>query len=148
MSLVRNIASGLRTLFRKEQVSRELDEELNGFLDMAVEEKMKQGMSRKDALRAVRLERGNVEVAKETIGGEMGIFRGDPALGYTARAKALADVPGVHERNGSDVGAGHRRNHVDFHFSSHCSVEVLTSGESWRIVSFGERIAVLLPGRV
>ncbi|HXJ46407.1 MAG TPA: ABC transporter permease [Candidatus Dormibacteraeota bacterium] len=67
MSLVRNIASGLRTLFRKEQVSRELDEELNGFLDMAVEEKMKQGMSRKDALRAVRLERGNVEVAKETI---------------------------------------------------------------------------------
>jgi len=67
MSLVRNIASGLRTLFRKEQVSRELDDELNGFLDMAVEEKMKQGMSRKDALRAVRLERGTVDVAKETI---------------------------------------------------------------------------------
>ena len=67
MSLLRNIASGLRSLFRKEQVSRELDEELNGFLDMAVEEKMKQGMSRKDALRAVRLERGTVGVAKETI---------------------------------------------------------------------------------
>jgi len=28
---------------RKEQVSRELDEELNGFLEMAVEEKVKQG---------------------------------------------------------------------------------------------------------
>jgi len=67
MSLMRNIASGLRSLFRKEQVSRELDEELNGFLDMAVEEKVKQGMSRKDALRAVRLERGTVEVAKDTI---------------------------------------------------------------------------------
>ncbi|HXJ46408.1 MAG TPA: permease prefix domain 1-containing protein, partial [Candidatus Dormibacteraeota bacterium] len=67
MSLPRNIASGLRSLFRKEQVSRELDEELNGFLDMAVEEKVKQGMSRNDALRTVRLERGNVEVTKEIV---------------------------------------------------------------------------------
>jgi putative ABC transport system permease protein len=67
MALLRNIASGLRSLFRKEQVSQELDEELNGFLEMAAEEKMKQGMSRKDALRAVRLERGNLEVTKEEV---------------------------------------------------------------------------------
>src|SRR6266403_1182439 len=67
MSLLRNIAIGLRSLFRKERVSHELDEELNGFLEMAAEEKMKQGMSRKDALRAVRLERGNLEVTKEAI---------------------------------------------------------------------------------
>jgi len=39
MSLLRNITSGLRTLFRKEQVSQELDEELSGFLEMAAEEK-------------------------------------------------------------------------------------------------------------
>jgi len=44
-----------------------LDEELNGFLEMAAEEKMKQGMSRKDALRAVRLERGSLEVSKEEV---------------------------------------------------------------------------------
>jgi hypothetical protein len=55
MSLLRAITSGLVSLFRKEQVDRELDEELRGFLQMAVEEKMKQGMSRKNALRAVRL---------------------------------------------------------------------------------------------
>ena len=61
------MASGLRSLFRKEQVSQELDEELSGFLEMAAEEKMKQGMSRKDALRAVRLEEGTVEVAKEVV---------------------------------------------------------------------------------
>src|SRR5881275_2056689 len=67
MALLRNIASGLRSLFRKERVSQELDEELNGFLDMAAEEKMKQGMSRKDALRAVRLERGNLEITKEVV---------------------------------------------------------------------------------
>src|SRR5436190_9143020 len=67
MSLLRSIAGGLRSLFRKEQVSQELDEELNGFLELAAEEKMKQGMSRKDALRAVRLESGNLEVTKEIV---------------------------------------------------------------------------------
>jgi len=67
LALLRNIAGGVRSLFRKEQVGQELDEELNGFLEMAAEEKMKQGMSRKDALRAVRLERGRVDVAREEV---------------------------------------------------------------------------------
>lgn len=67
MSLLRNIAHGLRSLFRKDRVSCELDEELRGFLEMATEEKMKQGMSRREALRAVRLERGNLEVTKEVV---------------------------------------------------------------------------------
>jgi hypothetical protein len=67
MSLLRSIASGLRSLFRKEQVSHELNEELTSFLEMAAEEKMKAGMSRDDALRAVRLERGGLEVTKEVL---------------------------------------------------------------------------------
>src|SRR6266480_3246001 len=67
MSVLRSLSDGLRSLFRKEQVSQELDEELNGFLEMAAEEKIKQGMSRKDALRAARLERGSLEVTKEIV---------------------------------------------------------------------------------
>jgi len=67
MSLLRSIASGLRSLFRKEQVSQELDEELNGFLEMGAEEKIKEGMSRKEALRVVRLERGSLEATKEAV---------------------------------------------------------------------------------
>src|SRR5437870_538154 len=67
MSLLRSLSDGLRSLFRKERVEEELAEELRGFLEMAAEEKMKQGMSRKDALRAVRLERGNLEVTKEVV---------------------------------------------------------------------------------
>jgi hypothetical protein len=68
MSLLRSLSDGLRSLFRKEQVSRELDEELKGFLEMAAEEKMKEGMSRKEALRTVRLERGSLDVANEVVG--------------------------------------------------------------------------------
>ncbi len=67
MSLLRSLSGGLRSLFRKEQARQELDEELNGFLEMAVEEKIKQGMSRKEALRSVRLERGSLEVTKEVV---------------------------------------------------------------------------------
>src|SRR5947209_12732499 len=67
MSLLRNITSGLRSLFRKDQLDRELNEELGAYLEMEAAEKMKQGMSRADALRAVRLERGSLEVTKEAV---------------------------------------------------------------------------------
>lgn len=67
MSLLRNITSGLRSLFRKEQVDRELDEELRAYQEMAADEKMKDGMSRKEAVRAVRLECGSLEVSKEIV---------------------------------------------------------------------------------
>jgi len=67
MSLLRNITSGLRSLLRKEQVDRELDEELRAYEEMAAEEKMKQGMNPNAALRAVRLERGSVEITKEIV---------------------------------------------------------------------------------
>src|SRR6266851_131254 len=68
MSSLRNLVDGLRSLIRKEKVCQELNEELDGFLEMAVEEKMKEGMSRQEAGRAVRLERGSLEVAKELVG--------------------------------------------------------------------------------
>src|SRR6516225_1869337 len=68
MSLLRNIRIGLRSLFRKEQVDRELEEELGKYLEMAADEKMKQGMSRQDALRAVRLEGGSLDGTKEMVG--------------------------------------------------------------------------------
>ena len=67
MPFLRNIVTGLRSLFRKEQVDLEWNEELGAYLEMATEEKIKQGMSPKDALRAVRLERGSLEVTKEVV---------------------------------------------------------------------------------
>src|ERR1700740_3452416 len=67
MPFLRNITSGLRSLFRKQQVDRELDEELRAYQEMATEAKMKQGMNPNAALRAVRLERGSVEIAKEIV---------------------------------------------------------------------------------
>src|SRR5258707_1717208 len=95
MSLLRNLSHGWRSLLRKEQVTEELDEELNDFLEMATQEKMKQGMSRKDALRAVRLEQGSLEVTKEIVraaGWEAFVATCWQDLRYGARS--LAKNPG------------------------------------------------------
>jgi len=67
MSFLQNIASGLRSLFQRNRISKELDEELNGFLEMEADERMRQGMSRKDAVRSVRLERGSLDATKEEV---------------------------------------------------------------------------------
>ena len=67
MALLRNMATGLRSLFRKQRGEKELDAELRGFLDMAAEEKMKQGMTRKEALRSVRLDHGSLEISREVV---------------------------------------------------------------------------------
>jgi predicted permease len=68
MSLLHSLVHGFRSLFRNRRVQEELDEELNDFMEMAVEEKMKKGMSSQEARRAVRLERGSFEMAKELVG--------------------------------------------------------------------------------
>src|SRR6266853_345482 len=67
MSLWRNLASGLLGLFRKVQVEREMDEELRGYLEAAVVEKMRRGMSRQEAVRAARIEMGGAESVKEQV---------------------------------------------------------------------------------
>src|SRR5215469_16396173 len=67
MFSLRNIVRGLEALFRRERVEREMDEELRSYVEMAIEEKVRQGMSREEAARAVRLERGSVDGAKETV---------------------------------------------------------------------------------
>jgi hypothetical protein len=67
MSILRNLASGLRTLFRKKEMEQEMDEELRGYLDAAVKDKMRSGMSEEQALRAARVEMGSVEAVKEEI---------------------------------------------------------------------------------
>ncbi len=67
MSILRNLMGGLRTLFHKQEVEQEMDEELRGFLHAAVKEKMRSGMSYAEALRAARVEMGSMDAVKEEI---------------------------------------------------------------------------------
>ena len=63
----RSIVEGLRTLFHKQEVEQEMDEELRGFLDAAVKDKMRSGMSPEQALRAARVEMGSLDAVKEEV---------------------------------------------------------------------------------
>ncbi|HUI42293.1 MAG TPA: ABC transporter permease, partial [Terriglobia bacterium] len=67
MSVLRSLASGLRALFRKRQTERDMDDELRGYLEAAVREKMRGGLGREDALRAARVELGSLEAVKEEV---------------------------------------------------------------------------------
>ena len=55
MLVLRRIIGGLRRLFHKNQVERELDEELREYLEMSAERHMSAGMTRDEAVRAAHL---------------------------------------------------------------------------------------------
>src|SRR3954469_11441221 len=67
MRLFSRIANAWRTLFRKADVERELDDELRAALDTLVDRYMAQGMSAASAHRAARLALGGVEPVKEAV---------------------------------------------------------------------------------
>ncbi len=67
MALLRKIAGGLRALFRKRQAEQEMDEELRDYLDAAVKDKVRSGMSPEEARRAARVEMGSMDAVKEEI---------------------------------------------------------------------------------
>jgi len=68
MSLASRVASFLRNLFFSARVERELDDELRGYVEMAVDEKrISQGLADDAARRAVLLEVGGVDQVKESV---------------------------------------------------------------------------------
>jgi putative ABC transport system permease protein len=67
MSLASRVASFLRNLFFSARVERELDDELRGYVEMAVDEKRSQGLADDAARRAVLLEVGGVDQVKESV---------------------------------------------------------------------------------
>ena len=56
-----------RNLFSRAAVERELDEELQAYVDLLTSEKIKAGMTPDDARRAARVEAGGVEQIKEEV---------------------------------------------------------------------------------
>jgi len=65
------VISRLRALwnnvFRRKQLDRDLDEELQAYLELASAEKMREGVSPEEAYRDARLDTGGVEQVKESV---------------------------------------------------------------------------------
>src|SRR5260370_24876204 len=65
MAWLRIFGARLRGLFRKQKLDGDLDAELRAHLDMLTEEKIRRGMTPKEAAHAARREFGGLEQAKE-----------------------------------------------------------------------------------
>jgi hypothetical protein len=76
MARLRRVIGGFNALFRKVRVEQELDEELRAYLETSIEEKMRTGTAREDAIRAARVEIGSLEAVKDhtrDVGWEAGL---------------------------------------------------------------------------
>jgi putative ABC transport system permease protein len=67
MRILKMIGGGLRALFAKRRAEQELDEELRGYMETAVEQKMRTGAGRAEAARETRIEMGGMEALKEQV---------------------------------------------------------------------------------
>src|SRR5918992_6231172 len=67
MSLWRQLTRGLRTLANRRAADRDLDDEVQHYLDLAAADLVAQGLSPDDARRAARLQFGNPTVAREQV---------------------------------------------------------------------------------
>lgn len=61
------MGSLLRNSTRKDQMDRELTEEVGSYVELLMEKKMKEGMNKRDARRAAMVEMGGVEQVKEEV---------------------------------------------------------------------------------
>ncbi len=67
MGLMRNLVDGARAMVQKPRVERELEEELDGFVEASAEEKQRSGMEWGEALRAARVEMGSRGAVKHQV---------------------------------------------------------------------------------
>jgi predicted permease len=67
MNLLNNLKSGLKSLFLKQQIDRELNEELDSFLEASAADKQRAGLSRNAARRAAKAEMGSQGSVKHQV---------------------------------------------------------------------------------
>src|SRR3954470_1664341 len=67
MKLFSKSGSLLRNTTRRDQVDRELTEEMGAYVELLTEKKMKEGMNEKEARRAAMVEVGGIEQVKEEV---------------------------------------------------------------------------------
>jgi hypothetical protein len=65
--MLRGLLRGIKALLHKEDRNREIDEELQGYVEASVEEKVRRGMPRESAKRAARAEVGSAAVVRHRV---------------------------------------------------------------------------------
>jgi putative ABC transport system permease protein len=88
MKILYQLRSLVRWLFRRDELERALDTDLEDYLERSAAEKMRAGMSEAEARRAARIELGGVEQTKESVRATLSVAAIDNTLadlGYAFR---------------------------------------------------------------
>src|SRR5215510_7030028 len=94
MPFTSRLASLWRNLFRKERVEQEFDEELQAYLEMLIEYKIKEGLDPREARREARMALEGFEQVKEKVREiRMGYFLETMWQDFRYGARALAKSP-------------------------------------------------------
>lgn len=64
---LRNLIAGLRALIRKRQTEQEMNQELRDYLEAAIQDKVRSGLTSEEARRVAKVEMGSMDSVKEQI---------------------------------------------------------------------------------
>jgi predicted permease len=67
MSVLQKLAGGMRALLQRDERNEEIDEELRGFVESSIDDKMRRGMTREEAERAARAEVGSAAMVRHKV---------------------------------------------------------------------------------
>jgi predicted permease len=136
MTFFRNLQAGLKALFDKRERNAEIDEELEAYIGESVSEKMRAGMSPRDAIRAARAEVGSAETVKHKVwnsGWEAAAERLWNDLRYTLRR--LGRMPGLVAVVVLSIGLGVAANATIFSIVNKFLLQSPPVGEASRLLS-------------
>jgi hypothetical protein len=139
MKALRSLVGGMKALFDKKRRNSDIDEELQSYMDAAVAEKMRRGMDRERALRAVRANVGSVEVVKHRVwsaGWEAAAESRWSDLRYTVRR--LSRSPGLVLTVIVSIGLGIAANATIFSIVSRVALKPAPVGDPSRLVTLYE----------
>ena len=104
----------VRWLFRRDEIERALDTDLNDYIERSAAEKIRAGMSEVEARRAARIELGGVEQTKDRVRKTLSFAPLDNALSRLRLCAAnVAPPEDLHDRRRADARAWARRERRD-----------------------------------